>query len=59
MHMFSAKTCLCKIYPLKHHVCIEKTRVCRVIPISDAKQRLWVLVRTASKRQFYHVHTII
>ena len=49
------KTCLCDEYPLKPHFYIEKTGVCRSIPINlifDPKHRLWVLVRTALPRRF-------
>ena len=41
------KTCPCNVYPLEPHFYIEKTGVCRGLPIFlifAPKHRLWVLV---------------
>ena len=49
------KTCLCYFDPLKRHFYIVKlgfTGVYRILLISAQKHSLWVLVRTASQRQF-------
>ena len=44
-------TCPCNVYPLVPHFYIEKTGVCRGIPIFlifAPKHRLWVLVLTCT-----------
>ena len=49
------KTCLYNIDPLKPHIYIVKlgfTGVYIIFLISSQKHRLWVLIRTASPRQF-------
>ena len=49
------KTCLYNVDPLKPHFYIAKlgfTGVYIILLISAQKHRLWVLVRTASPRQF-------
>ena len=48
-------------WPLKPHFYIVKlgfTEIYIIFLISAPKQRLWVLVRTASVRRFWQVHTI-
>ena len=53
--MLIPKTCLYNFDPLKPHFYIVKlgfTRVYIIFLISAQKHRLWVLVRTASLRQF-------
>ena len=58
---FITKTCLYNFDPLKPHFYIVKlgfTGVDIIFLISAQKHRLWVLVRTASPRQFYRVPTI-
>ena len=55
------KTCLYNFDPLKPHLYIVKlgfTGVYIIFLLSAQKHRLWVLVRTASPRQFYWVPTI-
>ena len=59
--IYITKTCLYKFDPLKPHFYIVKlglTGVYIIFLISAQKHRLWVLVRTASSRQFKQVTTI-
>ena len=49
------KTCLCEIGPLKPHFYVVKlgfTGIYIIFLIFAQKHRLWVLIRTASLRQF-------
>ena len=58
---FIMNTYLCNFDPLKIHFYIVKlgfTGVYIIFLISAKKHRLWVLVRTASARQFLRVPTI-
>ena len=55
------KTCLYNSDPFKPHFYIVKlgfTGVSIIFLISAQKHRLWILVRTASRRRFYWVPTI-
>ena len=47
-----AKTCLYNFDPLKPQFYYIKVRVDIIFLISAQKHRLWVLIRTASVRQF-------
>ena len=52
---YITKTCLCNFDTIKPHYYIVKlgfTGVYIIFLISSQKHRLWVLVRTASVRQF-------
>ena len=55
------KTCLYNVDPFKPHFYTVKlgfTGIYIIVIISAQKQRLWVLVRTASPRRFYRAPTI-